>query len=308
MNKFKYAFTIIELSIIIIVLSILISGIIKGNDLYEDYRYTLLKSTDALFKSRLYYNYGDIAFHIDATDLKTFFGNDKGIIKDNQKLSQIYNIIPDGLKTKDFNLGINKLIQTNTNLQPTLNNGNLNGFPSIKFFDSTTNLYFYQSVNGWDFFQNTSDGNIFTFFIVQLFPNSLSDRSNIWTWQNSCIRNNALFTCSGNIFTGKKIGINFANCCYWDRDYYVDNTKISKPQVVSVKKRGCSVIFKIDGKIANQSPSGNKCHNGDPGYTHTLNIGNFEGYVGELIFFREDLTDSNIQTIENFLIKKWHIK
>ena len=304
MNKFKYAFTIIELSIIIIVISILISGIIKGSDLYEDYRYTLLKSTDSLFKSRLYYNYGDIAFHIEATDLKTFFGNNNGIIKDNQKLSEIYNIIPDGLKTKDFNLGINKLIQTNTNLQPTFNNGNLNGFPSIKFFDSTTNLYFYQSVYGLDFFQNSSNGNIFTFFIVQLFPNSLSDRSNIWTWQGLYSGYNR----SGNIYSGKKIGINFAGCCYWDRDYYVDNTKISKPQVISVKKKGCTVIFKIDGKIANKSPSGNSCHGVGPEITNTLIIGQFEGYVGELIFFREDLTDSNIQTIENFLIKKWDIK
>ena len=301
----KEAFTLVELSVVIIIVGILITGIYSAMDLYDDYKNNIFKKTDNLFKSKLYFDSNNIVFHIDASDSKTYF-NDSSVTKlvDNQKISAIYNIMPINLKTKNLESGINKLVNADSSSQPIYNAKELNGFPSIKFFNGSTNLFFNQSVYGYDFFDNTSDGNTFTFFIVYLFPNASSDRSGLWTWGGVY----SGYYRSGDLGLGKKLSVNFAGCCYWDRVYSVDNPDIGKPQVVSIRKSGCNISFRSNGKLVNQNLSGNSCYGVGPDITNNLTLGNFEGYLGELIVFKNNLNDSDVKKIENQLMQKWHIK
>ena len=53
-NKFKKAFSTIEISIVILVIGILVSGVAKGIDLYQDYNLEVAKNlTSKSIVSRL---------------------------------------------------------------------------------------------------------------------------------------------------------------------------------------------------------------------------------------------------------------
>lgn len=127
-NSLKKAFSLIEISIVIIIIGILISGITSGLDLYQEYK--ILTARNFTINSKVS-RIPDIGFWLDTTRLKSI-ENAEGSFnpKNGDKIKNWYSINP-----LDFE---NKLVasQNSASLQPTYKENGLGGLPTILFEDN----------------------------------------------------------------------------------------------------------------------------------------------------------------------------
>jgi hypothetical protein len=306
--KSKIAFSLFEISMVLIIISILILGISSGVDMYNDFKLNLSKKASNELKAVIY-DLGEFAFHFDASDEKSFVAGEK---INNSQISQINNIIP---KNKLLlNSAFLNLTQTNSTLKPLyIENSINNSFPGIKFFNYDSNnvfksLYLTTNLKGSDvYYYDSVYGNSVTFFIVQHLPNYINAnaRGDLWTW----IAAYGGYNKSLNLSTGDDINLNFATCCpaYRNRIGTKPLATRTKPHLIVVIRDGCAVEFRVN-KI-NVSPISGFCYKVEDFYSHALNLGNnFEGYLAEIIVAKDPISKKNIEIIEDLLIRKWLIK
>jgi hypothetical protein len=116
-NK-RTAFSILELSIILVILGILISGISSGIDLYQEYRNTTARS---LSKNSPVIRIQDLAMWIDANAIESYKTNPQ----DGIKIKYLKDI-------KNYGDKIN-FIQNTTSKQPVYRNSLINGVTGLEF-------------------------------------------------------------------------------------------------------------------------------------------------------------------------------
>lgn len=143
MKNFK-AFSLIELSIVILIIGILVAGVTQSSRLL---RQVALSSAKSLTTSSPVHSISGLVSWYEPTLDKSF---DEFEASDNSTVSKWYDINPTSSSKID-------LIQTDATRRPTYTSNAVNGLPSLKFNGVNT----YLKTNGFSPEQNSSS---FSFF------------------------------------------------------------------------------------------------------------------------------------------------
>jgi len=291
-NKNHSAFSLIEISMVILVIGILIAGISNGVDLYDDYR---LKVAQNLTKNSRVPRIPDLELWLETTSENSLATGtatltDKSNPVDLDPIGRWNNINPNILPSAR-----NHATQvTSTDNQPKYIRKGMNGLPALKFDGS--NDYF--SFNG-DFLV----GSDYTIFVVEARGSGKSN--NCFIGGTGLVAYSRLVLCyrSSTVLTQ----------IHWQSD--LDKTI---PAFISPINTLHSFVFsKSSGKTI-YTTGGIKTSNSSQtsslvsyaGSSIAWNTGSYyyDGSIAEMIFYSRNLNDQERQGVETYLSKKWGIK
>ncbi len=299
LKRNKQAFSLVELSIVVLILGILLAGISNYNNFVSK---ASLISAQNITKSSGVLKIENIALWLDATTALNSFK-------------------PDGLTATDFlpdisdkqtvgwwqDVNLQKVYPARLNLLAD----NLTNRP--KYYVSAINnlpaLYF--------------DGN--DFLRTENLPtNILADQNeiSIFVVQNVKSSNLATFTINSSTQTtenaGERVMLNayYNNIFYFDfgnfnssdriTKTYTSQSYLAKPQLISAIKNGNSSSFFINGKLEATQTTTSQINTNLSRY---LEIGtSFNGYIGEILIFNRAVKVKEKALIEKYLLNKWKIK
>ncbi len=289
-KKYQKAFSVIEISIIILVIGILIAGISQAIEMFSE---ASLKSARNLSKSSRISRIDDLSLWLDATSDKAF---DKE--KDDNSTISIW---------KDTNPKSTAQIVGNPvslNL-PTYTLSAINGLPTASFKKTSSTVGNCMTIPSQSFVNNSED---FTLYLIYS-PKTLDDGIIIE-------KNNATattFPFSLELLSGSyKFSIkNSANTIS------VTSPKqaiIKNPNLISLSRiKGSQIEIVIDGVSATQSDTltSSTLNNAELaiGCRNGATPPNFvSGDFGETAFFNRNLSVKEKTDIEEYLYKKWKMK
>jgi type II secretory pathway pseudopilin PulG len=288
------AFSLLELSIVFVVIGILVSGISAGIDLYQDFRLATARSLT--LNSRVGRIEG-LMLWLETTSEKSF---ENPRPKDGDLIGTWKDINPS--KISNFNL-----TQANDTLKPIyISKYKDSSLPALKF----NNLQTIEKadVRGYDLFDSTS----LTIFLVQNTSGG-QDTTLSWVPTNS----------SGNEIARLNLHLQHNSRSYFDfsksgvgngRIEYINNISyVNKNTIFHFMRNNSNMEMAINGAIvASNSASGTiesdlvapfivgKLRT-DANYT-------FDGTISEIIIINRPLSSKETIEIEEYLSKKYSIK
>ncbi len=292
-KKLKLGFSLIELSIVILIIGILVIGITKGSRIMGEAK---LKSARSLTSGSPVNVISNIVLWVDSTSEKSFDAN----VTDGSAIATWYDLNPQ-TNTKD---------NTTAAGLPTYIANTINGLPAVRFEDDDGSN---------DFF--TFDGSAivnrnYTIFLVSTRRSS----------QNS---NMILGGTTSGAFMNLHVGYylnstpRFRTAHYSDGtsgtdyiDYVVPAYSSSQFQIHSITfDSGVGRSYYENGGVGG-NPTAQISSNGakTPLTSWTgsaigrLRIDYFDGDVAELIIFNKHLKNSERRSVEQYLSQKWGIK
>lgn len=303
----KKAFSIIELSIVIVVIGILVAGSVQG---YSLYRKTRLESARSLTKSSPTQGAMGLILWLDGTSEGAFGSS----IENNQRIS-IWN------DSNPHSSAKSSAIQSNNSAQPTFVSSGINGLPSVRCDGVDDNLTI--PVNSPYISNPPTTTNNFTIFIVAQtsVTHEIDVQSNSSTTGTSGqkyligaqhgvdVFNNSEIAGAGISFGTNGISIYEHTGGYMPSiAVYSSPTQISSAALITlVYQNRTPKIFLNGAEVAtgltsaknSVFPSNQFCS----GY-----YGSFAGMIGEIIVFGQDIPQKKRNQIEAYLGKKWGIK
>jgi prepilin-type N-terminal cleavage/methylation domain-containing protein len=289
-NFHKKAFSLVELSMVILIIGILIAGVSQGIDLYQDMRLATARSLT--LNSRVN-RIEDLTMWFEATSEKSFENPNP---KDEERIALWKNI----------NLKLSNridVVQTTTNYKPFYVRKAINGIPALRF-DGSQNLS-----SNYTKISDIIDSNQATVFIVQ---NNFSGKNNT----SAFALRDAQYRFHVGTQNKNKIMFDFGVCCNpasrTETEYLT--TFLNNNKILTFVKNGSNAQIKISSNevVVNSNVASDIFDNSDYNY---FIIGAFPsinsyffGYIGELIVFKRALTDAEINDVEKYLSKKWAIK
>ena len=320
-NNFKKAFSLFEISIAILIVGILTAAISKGVDLAYDMR---LATARSLTDKAPMYGIDNLELWLETTSKESLATGTASFVNvenpaDKQAIGRWNDLNPTTLNSSDLNPVTFNPIYKNPALQPTLASqplymkDGINGLPALWFDGANDHI---ASKNNFSIINN------FTVFIVG-FP------------QASCIKNTV-----GNVGTSNQKYIFYpqhGDVVYVNNNAAgagvslcenfiapVEHTSNYMPYVIQnsrVIKKPIQFTLKYSNRKptlylnSTESYSGNaSTKNVFPSLTFAGNIivgdnyGYFKGFIGEIIVYSTDLSDTDRKLIETYLIEKWRIK
>jgi len=298
LKRNKQAFSLVQLSIVVLILGILLVGISNYNNLVSK---ASLISAQKITKSSGVLKIENIALWLDTTALNSFkVDNVAGTsflpdISDKQTVGwwQDVNL------QKVYSARLNLLADNLTN-RPKYYVSAINNLPALYF-----------------------DGN--DFLRTENLPtNILADQNeiSIFVVQNVKSSNLATFTINSSTQAtenaGERIMLNayYNNIFYFDfgnfnnsdriTKTYTSQSYLAKPQLISAIKNGNSSSFFINAKLEATQATTSQINTNLSRY---LEIGtSFNGYIGEILIFNRAIKVREKALIEKYLLNKWKIK
>jgi len=297
----QFAFSLVEISVVVLIIGILIAGISKGADLYQDFRLTTAR------KLTLNSRVGRIP-NLEIWFETTLENSLASGTTTYTNLAKPAESTPIG-RWNDLNPNIifnsrNHATQTNLANQPTYIKNGINNLPSLNF-DGSNDHFFY---NG-NFFINSD----YTVFVIE------ERKSN---------KDNNFFLCGQEGEADKNIAMGYrlseSNNTILLGQWLYDVAK-SIPTYSSPVSRMHSFVFSKNigtpytGKTI-YTNGGGKVQNNNPNYAipitsyngssigNIVNLDFYEGYISEIIMFSRALNDNERREIEEYLSQKWSIR
>jgi prepilin-type N-terminal cleavage/methylation domain-containing protein len=278
LKKHQKAFSLVELSMVILIIGILIAGVSQGIDLYEDFRINTAKTLTLNSRAG---RVPDLVSWIETSMIDSFNDAEE---KDGLTLSNWYDINPMTVPNLKKNF-----TQATAGSRPYYIKNVSNGLPAVKF-ESGRNLVFDGGI-----LVNTD----FTMFIVE------RKLSNSATWifhPGVGCANNQCF------HAGYRSDTNFTFDFYYSGINYINNN-LAKTQT-----RIHTLFFsKIDGQKywlnGGKNPDSYDSSKRSPlGSAITNKLGsNYTGYIFEIIYYNRAIYDNERIDIEKYLSKKYNI-
>lgn len=308
-KEIKYsAFSLIELSIVILIIGILIAGVVQGGKLFNKMKLTSARS---LTSSSPVSGIKDLIFWVEATSLQSFIDSQA---QDNSLVTTWYDINPQA--TQKYTL-LSNYIYSNT--APTYKESCINMLPCLYFNGSSTGLTI--NVNG--------GGNP----VYSKYATTIAVIKTPKNFGSSSANNSAVISGSANGTPGSTYAVPEFYIDYNGKPVYTIgdtgnygiissiNTTLntSSDYIVTVVDDGTSSIFEyVNGAVANSYSSG--ANNGDVmkfytlptlGYD-TMSDGStqqhfYEGGIAEIIVYFRALNTEERKSIEKYLSQKWGI-
>lgn len=295
------AFSIIEISIVIVIVGILLAGVSKGLDLYDDFKLTTARN---LTLNSPVNRISNLEMWLESTNDKafSFYNVNKydliNNINDNKNIAKWNNI------RNTFYIPENRdAYNTNSANQPTYIKSGINGVPALYFDGKTDGNGDYLSFNG-DFL-TLPDATI---FIVE----KRTGQGQIY---------NPTYPYPYQYIIAGCCGFSFGYNDYSQLRLTTDNLRYSVSSKLNIARIISLTINSNDGKkiFVNGSLGNSTTSNSAlAGYSSkdiarfnppggwTLNY--YEGYIGEIIIFSKALNDDQRKNIESYLSQKWGIK
>jgi len=316
MNKNNKAFSLLELSIVILVIGILVLGVTKGSRLMTEAK---LKSAQALTSSSPVNIMTDVVLWLDATDPSTIatgtiasntYGNpDNGfsVAKWKDRNPQLVNSSKQELAAVAIDT---------TNSMPTYIQNGINGLPTLSF--NGTNNYLKSSNSA------IASGKTSYTMVAVWQTNSLSDGT-IFAQVNPSAAFNPSAPC--NKIDGSTAGMytkSDGTIASWGCGVGADSTSPSTGLKYSAKSPNIA-IAQVNKSLTNKMSLYLNSTTPLSGLTQATVVSDlisapifvgtesgtsnfFNGYISELIVFDRSLTVSEIADVMGYLSKKYSIK
>ena len=289
-NFHKKAFSLIEISVVIVIIGILIAGISQGIDLYQDMR---LATARSLTQNSRVNRIEDLSMWFESTSEQSF---EKPNPQDGERIALWKNI-----NFKLFNR-IN-VAQATQASKPFYVRNAINGNPALRF--DNAQLLVASNVK----ISEIVSSDQATVFVVQ---NNFSGDATTTTfgW------NNGEYRFQSHAQEGNRVLIDFGitNANSGRTSTATLTNFLNQNKIITFIKNGSNVKIKINAEILANSTSSATI---DMSLFADFSIGKFipavndyyfYGYIGEFIVFKRALTDAEIKDIETYLSKKWSIK
>ncbi len=291
-NFHKKAFSLVELSMVILIIGILIAGVSRGIDLYQDMR---LATARSLTQNSRVNRIEDLTMWFESTSEQSF---EKPNPNDGDRIALWKNI--------NFKLS-NRIdvVQSTQDSKPFYVRNGINNIPALRFDDEQ-----FLTASNVKISEIVSSDQATVFMVQNNF--SGDDTTSTFGW------NNGNYRFQSHAQEGGKVLIDYG------RDSNPNLMRTATPaltdflnqnKIITFVKNGPNVKIKINSAImANSSNSDNSI---DTSLSADFSIGRyppanysycFRGYIGEFIVFKKALTDAEINDVEKYLSKKWSIK
>ena len=338
-NNFKKAFSLIEISMVILIVGILIAGISKGLDLVNDMR---IATARALTDKAPMFGMENLEMWLETTSensLATGTGTSFANVANppNKKEIGRWNDINPTLIDPNYK---NHAVQGNINFQPLYVQDGINGLPTL-LFDGKPQAEggdYFDIINGKtnfieftifivakpEFYKSLSGGNSTVMNISCSESYSAcakTSSSNGYTNSNDSNPAGMIYFISPSLTNDGLINLRYYARIYSPpstfsyKEYITPNFTNNTPIIASVNhgKINASVMVSPFNKSVSSSvtPFLN-----DPNSYLDFRIGKqkdgfdryFKGYLSEIILFGRSLNDQETLLIKNYLSEKWRIK
>jgi prepilin-type N-terminal cleavage/methylation domain-containing protein len=294
-TKFKKAFSLIELSIVVLIIAILIAGVVQGSRLFQSFK---INTARTITQSSPISGIKGLVLWLEPTSEKSFIDSETS---ENSTITEWKDINP---QTKNFNN-----FTTSATTDITYTKDGINGLPSILFSGTSSGFGFGtgSSLSGTPF---KTPYSAFTTFIV-----SKADVAS---------REENLFSL-GIYFIASK-GSTYKN--FWfNGGLYLDGTinNTTSPDITTfslspISVNGTTVTQYLQSWLngVQDAPSSAMTNTYDPDITKdysTPHIGNghgiydkpWNGLISEVIIFDHELSNPDRKAVEKYLGKKYGI-
>ena len=292
-NNFKKAFSLIEISMVILIVGILIAGISKGIDMVYDMR---LATARALTDKAPMFGMENLEMWLEttsenslATGTGTIFTNVANP-PDKKEIGRWNDLNPTLINPNNKN----HAVQGTLGYQPLYIQDGINGLPALLFDGSNDFL----SYNG-NFLINSD----YTIFIVEARTSSKNDNFFL-AGSSSSQHNNLIIGYYGNVITHSNWG-----------GYRIDNDILAYtkpiPRVHSFsfgKKFGKASYINGGQKLTNTNQNISLASYAGSSIGNAYGSIFYKGYIAEIIMYSKDLNDADRKLIEAYLIEKWRIR
>jgi hypothetical protein len=290
-NKvFITAFSLVEISMVFLVLGILISGISTGLDLYQDFRITTAKS---LTQNSRVGRIDGLVLWLESSQKSSYEPNN---IKDGTPITKWKNIIPNQLTSEKSKYDA---VKTSISVSGPIYRENIaNSLPGLEFTNTENRCM--QVASGFD-----GDGKYSSVFLV------IRTADN-WT-NNIYYRMLSRWPASGAFYEIRNSDTPFSNSTSWESFYYIPSTNLPiKNKLYNfnlIIDRSSNLKFYINkkslGAIANSWTGTYSASNLYIG-CKAGNVSLFpDAYYLEIIVYDRAINDSERIDIENYLTQKW---
>ena len=289
-NFHKKAFSLIEISVVIVIIGILIAGISQGIDLYQDMR---LATARSLTQNSRVNRIEDLTMWFESTSEKSF---EKPNPSNGERIALWKNI--------NFKL-FNRIdvAQSNQASKPFYVRNAINGNPALRF-DNAQHLI----ASNVKISEIVSSDQATVFMVQNNF--SGDETTATFGWNSGNYR---FLSCAQE---GNKVLMDYGTTSSGFRTTTEALTNfLNQNKIITFVKNGSNGQVKINSAPLTNSSSSNATI--DLSLSADFSIGkyipagegyNFYGYIGEFIVFKRALTDAEIKDIETYLSKKWSIK
>ena len=297
MNKNKPAkklgFSLIELSVVILIIGILVIGVVKGKKILDSAR---LASARSLTKgSPVNFNSENLAFWLETTSEKSF---DAAEAVNNALISTWHDI---KLSATSDRFDLTQSTPVN---QPEYITNATNGLPAVRFGPGSKYMI-RNNVLGSDL---TQEGNQITIFVVQKYTEGQKFAS-ILHWQNNANGTNRIGLTG--LYTNSLYGtvyFDFGTCCANNARLAFNPVNfVNRTNVISVVRRpNYTAAIRVNGTRYISGTGMNSDVIASP--SATLSVCNSQlADMNEIIIFKTALTDNEIKDIEKYLSDKWGV-
>ncbi len=288
-KKLKYGFSLIELSIVILVIGILVIGITKGSRIIKNSR---LSSAKSLTTSSPVASISGLSLWLETTSQKSFDDADK---VDGNGVGNWYDINPTTLNPINVS-------QATSNDRPSYLENGINNLPTLKF-DGANDSLSKDNILG----ASLTGANLISVFLVEKkYQPALSIAFTWWYGGVACNRFAVLAYPSTVYFQAFGCGVTNSSL--------VSSTinLTGQAKIISGIRAYNSMQLRVNGQLV--SSRSDSTNTPDIAQTGLLEIGAqsssswFDGEIGEIIIFNRALSNIERDSVEQYLSTKWGIK
>jgi prepilin-type N-terminal cleavage/methylation domain-containing protein len=287
----KSAFSLVEISVVILIIGILIAGISQGIDLYSDYRLVNAKN---LTKNSRVGRINDLEIWLETTSENSFAtgtGPYNYISRDpveGEKIGLWRDINPRLTPENRLNIFRNN----NSNNQPIYSKNGINSIPTLKFDND-------DSLNTYSYISQLNTPKFSTFLVMNHNNLGGTDLNFILYSRPGSIGGYSLL--AQKLANIQSLNYMIGSSVWHGAASLVKSTEI--PIIVTFIFDGATTKLYRNGVLFSGSFSGS--------YVQNSNSQTFlspRGHFGEFIYFSRNLTDPERVDIEKYLSQKWSIK
>jgi len=306
--KLRSAFSLIEISIIFVIVSIILATIIRSSSIYTDYKLNTSRSFTA---SSDVLSIEGLTLWLDATAEKSF---DSAEREDNTAISTWYDV--------NQTINPNNATQSTEGSKPLYVMDAINNLPALKFDGTNDSLRL--SSYGMAGSGTPETTNNFTIFVVAK-PDSVdvlateSTSGTIGTDNKKYLlfpEHGAIYPSVSAAGTGIAMGTNGISVYEHSSNYFpavlVYATTVNKPIIVEVDYTDKVPSLYVDGSLVRKTVQGPASYvfpsfniGGSSNYP---SYGYYSGYIAEIIIYNRVLLDDERESVSKYLSKKWGIR
>jgi len=283
------AFSIVEISVVILIISLLLAGILNGTSLIGD---ASVATAQKLTTNADVNTMESLTLWLETSFASSLEAQGNKKVENDITINRWKDNSPLKSPTKRFDF-----IQTVPNNQPTYKENVIDGLPML-YFTTTNSLEFSNPQNQNLSLADLMQNNQATIFIVFMFDKSASGAKLI---------NFGSVVNFG--YNANKIEMTF------DGNNLIESTNSLKQetlQMISAVKNPSNIDFYLNGNFRSNTSSSatiaDTNFSSNFSSANQITVGGFKGWLGEILVFNTALATKERQQVEQYLIKKWKIK